>query len=165
MPRFVDGVPVTLGFVKHSTNVIEPYPNYKWHSSGGTDCEYMTSVFRVAFDTCNQMWVLDSGKIGSKQVCQPQLLIFNLATDSLVKRYRIPQSLIVDTTLLITPVSGWRCLTHPGCNSINCTGSRRARSQHMPRRARVHGRLLQLQHDCVRLRERAVVASEQQAGE
>lgn len=104
MPRFVSGVPITLGFVRHSSNVIEPYPNYQWHVSGGSDCEYMTSVFRVAFDSCNQMWVLDSGKIGSQQVCQPQLLIFNLATDSLVKRYRIPQSLIMDTTLLITPI-------------------------------------------------------------
>ncbi|KAG5671105.1 hypothetical protein PVAND_001319 [Polypedilum vanderplanki] len=104
MPRFMAGVPITLGFVKHSTNVIEPYPNYKWHSSGGNDCDYMTSVFRVAFDTCNQMWVLDSGKIGSNQVCQPKLLVFNLATDSLVKRFRIPSSFVTSTTLFITPI-------------------------------------------------------------
>jgi hypothetical protein len=106
MPRFTTGVPVTLGYIKHSTNIIEPYPNYNWHSSQGNDCDYMTSVFRVAFDTCNQMWVLDSGKIGSTQKCPPQLLIFNLATDSLVKRYRFDSSLLRESTLLITPVSG-----------------------------------------------------------
>lgn len=105
-PRFIPGVPVTLGYVKSSTQLIEPYPSYDWHSSHGTDCNGMTSVFRVAFDGCNQMWVLDSGKIGDNQLCQPQLLIFNLNTDQLVKRYRFDTSVYTDTSLFITPVSG-----------------------------------------------------------
>lgn len=105
MPRFTTGVPVTLGYVKSTTSLIAPYPNYEWHSSHGSDCNGMTSVFRVAFDDCNQMWVLDSGKIGSTQHCQPQLLIFNLNTDTLVKRHRFEKSLYTESSLFITPVS------------------------------------------------------------
>jgi hypothetical protein len=96
---------VTLGFVRNSTSLIEPYPDYKWHSSHGRDCDGMTSVFRVAIDECKQMWVLDSGKIGRNQVCQPQLLIFNLSNDKLVKRFRFPKDLYSDAGLFITPVS------------------------------------------------------------
>lgn len=105
MPRFSPGVPVTLGYVKMSDTAVIPYPSYNWHSSHGRDCEGLTSVFRVAIDECNQMWVLDSGKIGAAQYCQPQLLIFNLRTDKLVQRYRFDKSLYRDNSLFLTPVS------------------------------------------------------------
>lgn len=104
-PRFTTGVPVTFGYVKMSDTVITPYPSYNWHSSHGRDCEGLTSVFRVAIDECQQMWILDSGKIGSKQYCQPQLLVFNLRTDKLVHRFRFDKSLYRDTSLFLTPVS------------------------------------------------------------
>lgn len=99
------GVPASLGYTKSSSLLIEPYPSYDWHSSNGRNCDGITSVFRVAFDECNQMWVLDTGKIGSTQYCQPQLLIFNLISDKLVKRYRFDRSVYMDTSLFITPVS------------------------------------------------------------
>jgi len=105
MPRFMTGVPASLGYSKSSSSLIEPYPSYDWHSSNGRDCDGITSVYRVAFDDCNQMWVLDSGKIGNTQYCQPQLLIFNLISDKLVKRFRFDKSLYVDNSLFITPVS------------------------------------------------------------
>lgn len=52
VPRFVAGIPITLGTV--STNganggpLIEAYPEYSWHSNPGRNCEGITSVFRVA---------------------------------------------------------------------------------------------------------------------
>ena len=105
MPRFMTGVPASLGYTKSSSALIEPYPSYDWHSSHGRNCDGITSVFRVAFDSCNQMWVLDTGKIGNIQYCQPQLLIFNLINDQLVRRYRFDKSIYMDTSLFITPVS------------------------------------------------------------
>lgn len=104
-PRFTTGVPASLGFVRNTDSAVTPYPSYNWHSSQGRDCEGITSVFRVAIDSCNQMWVLDTGKIGSQQLCQPQLLIFNLKNDKLVTRKRFDKSLYRDTSLLLTPVS------------------------------------------------------------
>ncbi|XP_070509323.1 dopaminechrome tautomerase-like isoform X2 [Chironomus tepperi] len=105
MPRFTTGVPASLGYTKSSsTYSIIPYPSYDWHSSHGKNCEGITSVFRVAYDGCNQMWVLDTGKIGDIQYCQPQLLIFNLITDKLVKRYRFNRNMYVDTSLFVTPI-------------------------------------------------------------
>lgn len=101
----MDGVAATLGFVRRSETQLNPYPSYEWHSSQGRNCDGLTSVFRVAMDTCGQMWVLDSGKIGSNQLCQPQLLVFNLKNDKLVSRYRFDRSLYRDTSLLITPVN------------------------------------------------------------
>lgn len=48
IPRFTTGIPVTLGYITGSRNLIQPYPNYSWQSSNGTDCNGITSVFRVA---------------------------------------------------------------------------------------------------------------------
>lgn len=104
-PRFLPGIPASLGFVRKADSAITPYPSLSWHSSQGKDCDGMTSVFRVAFDDCNQMWVLDTGKIGEEQFCPPQLLVFNLKTDTLVHRYRFDKSLYYQKSLFITPVS------------------------------------------------------------
>lgn len=106
IPRFSEGIPITLGYVTFpkSSTLIKPYPSYSWHSSHGASCDGITSVLRVAIDECNQLWVLDTGKIGSVRKCPPQLLVFNLANDNLVKRYKFPQSQYNDVSLLITPV-------------------------------------------------------------
>lgn len=51
MPRFSDGVPVTLGTVLsiNTTNgpLIAPYPDYSWHESQGANCDGLTSIFRI----------------------------------------------------------------------------------------------------------------------
>lgn len=52
IPRFVEGIPVTLGTVTKERGktgtLLQPYPEYSWHSSHGMNCDGMTSVFRVA---------------------------------------------------------------------------------------------------------------------
>lgn len=105
-PRFATGVPVTLGYVIQSANgpLIQPYPDYSWHSSNGANCDGITSAFRVAVDECNQMWVIDSGNVAGVQRCQPQILVFNLNTDTLVHRYRFPQNQYLSTSLFISIV-------------------------------------------------------------
>lgn len=47
IPRFVTGIPVTLGHVVGPRYLINPYPSYRWHSSHGNDCDGITSVFRI----------------------------------------------------------------------------------------------------------------------
>ncbi|XP_026317822.1 protein yellow-like [Hyposmocoma kahamanoa] len=90
-PRIQEGRPVTLGTVDEMGK-ISGYPNYSWHENQGQNCEGITSVFRTMIDECNRLWMLDTGKIGSKQYCPPQLLAFNLNDDSLIYRYRLNQT-------------------------------------------------------------------------
>lgn len=106
-PRFTEGVPVTLGYIKasQSGSLIQPYPDYSWHSSNGANCSGLTSVVRVAIDSCSHMYVLDSGVINDVIKCPPQLLIFNLRNDRLIHRYKFPKSQYSNTSLFVTPVS------------------------------------------------------------
>lgn len=108
-PRFTPGIPYTLAVVsdKNEANgpVLQPYPDYSWHKAHGSDCDKITSVFRVAITECNQMFVLDTGVIGSVQHCPPQLLVFDLNTDTLLHRYRFePSTYIAVASLFITPL-------------------------------------------------------------
>lgn len=56
IPRFTTGIPVTLGIVSgvggNTDPLVEPYPDYSWHSSHGQNCNGITSVFRVAVSFC-----------------------------------------------------------------------------------------------------------------
>ncbi|XP_039753932.1 protein yellow-like isoform X2 [Pararge aegeria] len=103
IPRFDEGRPMTLGTVDDEGS-ISAYPDYSWHDNQGSNCDGMTSVFRVAIDKCNRLWVMDAGKIGENQVCPPQLLAFDLNTDQLIYRHKISASNYVATSLHVTPV-------------------------------------------------------------
>ena len=106
IPRFSTGVPITLGTVAPTFGaLIQPYPDYSWHSSHGANCDGITSVLRIAIDECRRLWVLDTGKIGDIQKCPPQLLVFDLSTNCLIQRYRFPRDQYCAASLFITPVS------------------------------------------------------------
>lgn len=95
VPRFLDGVPYTLGLVSKTSGpsgpLIEPYPNAAIQANpDSNNCQGIVSVFRIQIDECNRLWVLDSGKIGDKRVCLPKLLAFDMKTDKLIHRYQIP---------------------------------------------------------------------------
>lgn len=107
IPRFSEGVPVTLGTIERSNDntMITPYPDYSWHSTHGANCDKITSVLRITIDKCRRLWVMDTGKIGSVQKCPPQLLAFNLDTDELIIRYKFPKSQYTDLSLFISTVS------------------------------------------------------------
>jgi Major royal jelly protein len=115
MPRFASGVPVTLGYVRGGSqkpHLIEPYPNYSWHSSNGEKCDKMsiTSAIRVAIDKFKRLWVLDTGKIGDNFKCDPQLLIFNLKDDTVLRRHVFDKKVFTAQSLLVNPVSDYVCL-------------------------------------------------------
>ncbi|KAF6201411.1 hypothetical protein GE061_005859 [Apolygus lucorum] len=103
MPRLKKGVPATLATVG-LTGALNPYPSWNWHQEG--DCEGITSVFRVDIDQCGRLWVLDTGNVeifsNQKRICPPQILVFDLHTDRLLDRYRIPEDQLESKSLLIT---------------------------------------------------------------
>jgi Major royal jelly protein len=65
----------------------------------------------LQIDECQRLWVIDTGKIGlaeSPQLCPPKILVFDLSTNRVVRRYTIPRGQYTDTSLLVTPVSEWK---------------------------------------------------------
>jgi len=114
-----NAVPATLSTVSDKIGpggpLLKPYPNWQWHNS--RNCKGMISVWRVALDECDRLWILDSGKIGDEQVCPAQLLIFDIRSNELKKRITIPNDISHDPKdknlgLLITPVietEGFNC--------------------------------------------------------
>ncbi|CAH0719371.1 unnamed protein product, partial [Brenthis ino] len=94
---------MTLGTVTDE-NSITAYPDYTWHDNQGHNCDGLTSVFRVAIDKCNRLWVMDAGTIGDKAVCPAQLLAFDLNTDQLIYRHRPGPNAYIATSVFITPV-------------------------------------------------------------
>lgn len=109
VPRFVPGVPITLGTLngqrRNGGPVISAYPDYSVQSTHGKNCDGITSVFRVAVDECKRLWVLDTGRIGEEQLCRPQLLVFDLRSDRLIHRYKFPVTQVrTGMSLFVTPV-------------------------------------------------------------
>lgn len=130
VPRFSEGIPASLGYIKAPSNdlLIQPYPDYSWHSSHGSDCNGLTSIVRVAVDECHRLYALDTGVIGSVRKCPPQLVVFNLVNDKFIKRYKFPKSQYSDVSLFITPVRLVVSISWQKVADISFTDSRRKRS-------------------------------------
>ncbi|NP_001154982.1 yellow-e3 isoform X1 [Nasonia vitripennis] len=107
MPRLEQGIPVTVGYVtelmsKDGNPLIAPYPDWEWNRLG--DCDAITSTYRVQIDDCGRLWILDTGVIGDRRVCRPQLLSFSLKTNKLLSRHRFPRDQFKEHSLFVTPV-------------------------------------------------------------
>lgn len=55
-------------------------------------------------DSCDRLWVLDTGKVGDDQVCPPQLLSFSLRTNKILSQYKFPNDHVKSDSLFVTPV-------------------------------------------------------------
>lgn len=64
----------------------------------------LTLFQNTKIDECKRLWVLDTGYIGDNSVCSPQLLVFDLNTDQLIQRYRIPKDQLTENHLLVNLV-------------------------------------------------------------
>ncbi|KAK9680926.1 Major royal jelly protein [Popillia japonica] len=99
IPRFLPGVPATLGTVTTSKvteqPVIKPYPSWKWHRYP-EHCrkDRIISVYRIKIDQCGRLWVLDTGRLSTERICPMQILAFDLRTDKLIHRKEIPNSVL-----------------------------------------------------------------------
>ncbi|CAG4979933.1 protein yellow [Colias croceus] len=111
IPRLRAGVPATLAWVPRSlppgvSPVLQAYPDWSWHTAGRGDinCTGLISVYRVRADRCNRLWVLDAGVLTSiddfRRVCPPKILVFDMATDRLVRSIYFPRELLRPASLL-----------------------------------------------------------------
>lgn len=68
------------------------------------NCSGFISVFRMNIDHCGRMWVLDSGGVEAfetpRQLCPPTLYVIDLATDTVVGRYPIPEQFVLQNSLI-----------------------------------------------------------------
>lgn len=65
---------------------------------------YCTPHHRAQIDDCRRLWVLDSGRVGDTQSCAPQLVVFDLDNDQVVRQYKFPAlQFKTGTSLFITP--------------------------------------------------------------
>lgn len=72
------------------------------------DNSSIISTFRISVDECDRLWVMDTGLadiLGNpKQIAQPALVIFDLNTNKLIKRYTIPETHIKSDTFFANVV-------------------------------------------------------------
>ncbi|KAL6434505.1 hypothetical protein ACFW04_006115 [Cataglyphis niger] len=90
------GVPASLMTVTDKMGeggpLLRPYPDWSWYKNDDKNmdkCKGITGVYGIYIKE-NYLFALDSGKIGDEQVCDAQLLVFDLSTNDLVKRVIIP---------------------------------------------------------------------------
>ncbi|XP_050315663.1 major royal jelly protein 1-like isoform X3 [Anthonomus grandis grandis] len=106
LPR---GTPATLTVVTNETrngsSIIDPYPSWSWHLNL-ENCNYyrIVSAFRLWADECGRLWVIDAGIQGGKFLCPPQILVFDLETDSLLHKYELPYDQHENVSIYITPM-------------------------------------------------------------
>ncbi|KZC05724.1 PREDICTED: protein yellow [Dufourea novaeangliae] len=102
LPRWRDGVPVTLGVtsatpVNRNTDPnLEAFPSWAMQKIG--DCSAFQFVQSMEIDPVGRMWVIDSGRIShlsveTKTVCPPRLVILDLEKNGeVLKSYEFPQN-------------------------------------------------------------------------
>jgi hypothetical protein len=95
-----------LCFAGSSSPQLIPYPDWSAHdlnSAITSSFDYshrnitcIVSPFRIRADSCDRLWVLDTGKtdiLGNQEKVGPnQLLVYNLRNDQLIRRYEIPNN-------------------------------------------------------------------------
>ncbi|XP_057653924.1 protein yellow-like [Diorhabda carinulata] len=98
LPRWKRGVAATLTYInmqssKKSPTLI-PYPSFESNripNGRNIKDDVIISTFRVQVDVCDRLWVIDSGSFdffnNTKQVSPPSILIFDLNTDTLLRKY------------------------------------------------------------------------------
>jgi len=71
-------------------------------NTGPSSNETIISTFRIRVDECDRLWVMDTGLadiLGNPmQIAPPALVIFDLTSDKLIRRYTFPESHIKEDT-------------------------------------------------------------------
>jgi hypothetical protein len=107
-PRWNDGIPASLSSISlpafSQSPALAPYPS--WDAQTPTtnpDCTRLLSVYRLAIDECNRLWVIDSGIVNAltnlQQLCPPKIVAFDLATDQVVVNYPFPADQVLQGSL------------------------------------------------------------------
>ncbi|KAJ8916781.1 hypothetical protein NQ315_005786 [Exocentrus adspersus] len=112
VPRRRLGVPSSLNYVslkksknpnRHNVPLI-PYPSWEKNTYPDTSGrgDNFVSVYRVAVDTCDRLWFVDTGTVetlGNVTHAKPTtLIIMDLQTDQIIRQYPIPEDQLRPTT-------------------------------------------------------------------
>ncbi|KAJ8680521.1 hypothetical protein QAD02_016308 [Eretmocerus hayati] len=99
VPRWRKGVVASLNYIKindtRTSPPLIPYPNWNAHQYSSHVLPELISPFRVRADRCNRLWVLDTGLVDilgePQQQAAPALVVYDLDTDQILRRYSIPE--------------------------------------------------------------------------
>ncbi|CAH0590034.1 unnamed protein product [Chrysodeixis includens] len=119
IPRWKKGIPASLNFVylnETQDAPLHPYPNWEegcLATNGSTTSNRtVVSTFRVHVDRCNRLWVVDNGVTEMskdvRQVTQPAILVFDLKTDALLKKYIFKDDVLREASVLTSIIIGDR---------------------------------------------------------
>ncbi|XP_074031824.1 yellow-c [Leptinotarsa decemlineata] len=101
VPRWKSGVAASLNYIPlNSTDKspkLVPYPDWKANilpKKGETPEEnHIVSTFRLKVDSCDRLWVMETGLadiLGEpSQISPPAIVIFDLKTDKVIRRYNL----------------------------------------------------------------------------
>lgn len=118
--RWKAGVASSLNYVSLSNSTTKspdliPYPSWEANTLPASTEEksedHITSVFRVRVDNCDRLWVMDTGLadiLGSPKVYgKPALLIYDLNTDKLIRKYEFKATDLKEDSFFANVVSIW----------------------------------------------------------
>lgn len=122
MHRWKAGVASSLNYVNISnpnkTPDLIPYPSWQANTiPAGKDVkiadDQIVSTFRVRVDECDRLWVMDTGLediLGNpRQVSKPAIVVYDLTTDKLIKRYPLKDSDLKEDSFFANIVSIDHC--------------------------------------------------------
>ncbi|CAH1640453.1 unnamed protein product [Spodoptera littoralis] len=132
------GIPASLNYVYLNGTQdapLHPYPNWQEgclaQNGSVVSNRTVVSTFRVNVDKCDRLWVVDNGvsdmSMDVKQVTQPSVLVFNLKTDELIKKFVLDENVLRDSSVLTSiavEIVGKNCaksyayITDMGSNAI-----------------------------------------------
>uniref|UniRef100_A0A1Y1LHU6 Bee-milk protein n=1 Tax=Photinus pyralis TaxID=7054 RepID=A0A1Y1LHU6_PHOPY len=110
IPRWKAGVASSLNYIplntSNSSPALIPYPSLKANTlpTNGEKLgdDRIVSTFRVEVDACDRLWVMDTGLadiLGSgDQHSKPALVVFDLNTDRLLRRYEFKPEDLKDSS-------------------------------------------------------------------
>ncbi|KAJ3665026.1 hypothetical protein Zmor_000545 [Zophobas morio] len=98
VPRWREGIPSTLNYIPlqqieaTKTPPLTPYPNWNANTLGNCESSLRT-VYRIKADSCDRLWVLDTGTLGigntTQNSCPYALNVFDLKTNERIRRYQL----------------------------------------------------------------------------
>ncbi|XP_035743277.1 protein yellow-like [Vespa mandarinia] len=114
IPRWKDGVPVTLGVTsatpieRNTAPKLEAFPNWNMQKVG--DCNAFQLVHSMEIDPKGRMWVLDTGRpaaltVDVKSECKPRLVILDLEKKGeILRSYEFPEDVAPRNTAYLNDI-------------------------------------------------------------
>lgn len=81
---------------KNRSPLLVPYPNYEVNRlPNGKEraADRIISLFRMSVDSCNRLWAIDMGVANGTRHSEPRLIVIDLNTDRIVRRFTITSNL------------------------------------------------------------------------